>query len=543
MKTIQSGTWIAWIGLALIVAMGCEDYNLPRLDAPVLRIESVREDGLFVEVSSRIDGVERQTVRRYGLLWSRAEEELTLDNFEGIDTRESLSPDEAPTSFTSRIRRTDLQPNTPYFLRAFAVTDQRICYSEPILYANLNVQVQTGAVSYAGGSQARINGAIRISQTGIRLLAYGHCWTSEARLPTVDQDRSTRFEGQLAAEIPVASILPDLTNGQTYAIRAYATIETPQGDVVTIYGELISYSAELTNFWSSLLVSGGPTPREGAISFTIGTTAYLAGGIRYDSLGRVSVFDDCWRFSASTGWRPCRSLPAPVAYGVAFTLDDSAYLGAGFQATAVSGQDSVLASGRFFAYDPVADQWEETAPLPTVMAYGIAFTYEGKGYAGLGVANDDIWQFDPSDPTTPWTRYQSGFPGRDKEGVVALTLGGEVYVGGGASRQFWRFRGSDGWEAGPVFPGPARTLAVSVSSDTGKGYYALGLDEASNVLRDVWVFDPAQADPAMVWQELPELPAAGRIFASGFALDGQLYLGLGSASTVQSRGDFWVFSP
>ena len=72
------------------------------------------------------------------------------------------------------------------------------------------------------------------------------------------------------------------------------------------------------------------------------------------------------------------------------------------------------------------------------------------------------------------------------------------------------------------------SLSVSRSNHVAfsiadKGYICAGADAGSNILKDLWQYDPA----TNTWAQKADMPGAGRLDASGFAVGAYGYVGLG----------------
>src|ERR1044071_4100643 len=109
---------------------------------------------------------------------------------------------------------------------------------------------------------------------------------------------------------------------------------------------------------------------------------------------------------------------------ITFTIGNKLYVGGGF------------VSKCFYEYDPAADKWTKKADLPVVKckAFGVGFSINGKGYAGLGfdlpasspVCNNDLWEYDPV--ANKWTQKKD-YPGQGCDALFSFTVGNKAYVG------------------------------------------------------------------------------------------------------------------
>lgn len=123
---------------------------------------------------------------------------------------------------------TNLQPNTTYYLRAYARNTSGIAYSEPCIFTTLNgyPTVVTTLVSDIT-SQSAIAGGNVTSDGEFPVLQRGVCF-STTPLPTTADSHTTDGAGTGS----FVSHLSNLSPGTTYYYRAYAT-----NVIGTTYGE------------------------------------------------------------------------------------------------------------------------------------------------------------------------------------------------------------------------------------------------------------------------------------------------------------------
>ncbi len=199
-----------------------------------------------------------------------------------------------------------------------------------------------------------------------------------------------------------------------------------------------------------------------------GGALYVFGGV---NAGWVPQ-DNVWRLDLAKGrWETLDPMPEPVAAGAAVTIDDLIFVIAGVGteravlvldpvtgrwgrrsplpqrrehlAAAVVGRHIYVVGGRWPGegettrvdrYDPLTDVWSQVAPLIAARA-GHAVTVAGPGLLaaggevlGQGIALSSTEQFDPSADL-----WQPGPPlPRPTHGLAAVTVGGQVYLVGGA---------------------------------------------------------------------------------------------------------------
>ncbi len=141
----------------------------------------------------------------------------------------------------------------------------------------------------------------------------------------------------------------------------------------------------------------------------------------------------------------------------------------------------------FYKFDPALNQWTPIADFPGAgRETGIAYSVNGKGYVGLGVAFEntgttvfnDFWRYDPTNNT--WNQL-GNFEGGARSKAAVYVLNGSAYVGTGANDQFvflsdwWKYDpGTDNWTIQNNLGNlPPRYGAVAVVADN-KAYLVGG---------------------------------------------------------------------
>ncbi len=187
-------------------------------------------------------------------------------------------------------------------------------------------------------------------------------------------------------------------------------------------------------------------------------------------------------------------------------------------------------------YDPQRDHWEEWAPLPKPIAYGVMSEVGSKLYLIGGidekVLHHDIYRLEKQQ----WQRI-----GEAPAGVVystAVSIDSRIYVMGGgtnnndlttATNQAWCYEPKSGkWEKLPTVPGPPRV--VHAAGAIGKQIYIFGgltkkVGEPYYNLDDAYRFDTVKRQ----WTRINSLPQAARALWA-VSVGGQVYLFGGMAT-------------
>ena len=137
-------------------------------------------------------------------------------------------------SFVSNI--TGLEPNTQYYVRAYAINSQGVAYGEQRIFITLQDMslptVTTAEVTDITQTTAKSGGEVTDSGNG-DVLARGVCWSTEKN-PTLDDFYVESGTGPGAFE----SNITGLILGQTYYVRAFATNASGRA-----YGNQVTFSA------------------------------------------------------------------------------------------------------------------------------------------------------------------------------------------------------------------------------------------------------------------------------------------------------------
>lgn len=229
-------------------------------------------------------------------------------------------------------------------------------------------------------------------------------------------------------------------------------------------------------------------------------------------------------------------------YGASFTIGTKAYIFGGLNCTTPACYYNDL-----WEWDQASNIWTQRAPCPGVARRGcVAFSIGTKGYISCGsdlngVLKKDLWEWDQGSNT--WLQ-KTDFPGTAREDATAFSISGKGYVGCGKSPgpkiDWFEYNpGTDSWLPKLNFPGTGRYAAVGFSIG-GKGYQCTGFQGGANpYVGDLWEFDPI----ANSWTPRAALTGDPRIYASGFSIGTKAYIAIGYDSPTYGGlgvyNDFW----
>lgn len=138
--------------------------------------------------------------------------------------------------FISSLR--NLNPDTKYYVRAYATTSSGIIYGEELDFITealpvATVTVYTNEVTEITASTARCGG-VATSNNSVTVTKRGVCWSVTTN-PTINDNHTEDGQGLGS----FASILTSLSENTLYYVRAYATTD----DGTTTYGDVKSFTS------------------------------------------------------------------------------------------------------------------------------------------------------------------------------------------------------------------------------------------------------------------------------------------------------------
>lgn len=178
--------------------------------------------------------------------------------------------------FTSSV--TDLSPGKTYYIRAYATNSVGTAYSNQITVSTSAILpvLTTSEVFDITPTTASSGGNIT-NDGGSTITTRGVCW-STSQNPTKANSITTNGTGTGT----YTSSMNDLTPGETYYVRAYAT-----NSVGTSYGNQVTFNASITT----------PTISTTEITAITSTTATSGGNITSDGGAGVTARGVCWSTS------------------------------------------------------------------------------------------------------------------------------------------------------------------------------------------------------------------------------------------------------
>ena len=243
---------------------------------PVVKTQAVSE----IAATSAIGGGDvvedgRADVTERGVCWSIVENPTIADAH--------TSDGAGLGSFVSNI--TDLEPNTTYYVRAYATNSEGTSYGDQVNFMTLEemielATVKTSLVTSITSTTAVAGGDVT-ADGGTEVTVKGVCW-STSQEPTIEGEHTENGAGtgEFTAE------LSGLEQNTTYYVRAYAT--NKEG---TAYGEEVTF----TTLQENVVVKPIVTTLE--IAGLSQTTAVAGGNVTSDGGAEVTARGVCWSTS------------------------------------------------------------------------------------------------------------------------------------------------------------------------------------------------------------------------------------------------------
>lgn len=129
-------------------------------------------------------------------------------------------------------------------------------------------------------------------------------------------------------------------------------------------------------------------------------------------------------------------------------------------------------------------------------------------------------------------------------GMAAISTGAKAYAGlgyqpggGGAKADWWEFDpAANSWTQKANFPGGARS-AINGFAVNGKVY--VGLGSGFDYMKDLWEYDPATD----AWERKADLPGLARKSFVAFSVNGKGYVGMGKRGNNDYSSDLYEYDP
>jgi hypothetical protein len=293
--------------------------------------------------------------------------------------------------FVSNIEQ--LSQNTKYYVKAYATSSAGTGYGNEVSFTTTAVgtPVLTTVIITSITGNSAISGGNITAENGGLVTVRGVCWGTTSN-PTISDSKTTDGSGPGS----FVSNLTGLSDGTLYHIRSYAT-----NSAGTAYGEDMSFTtlgkpslttAGISGIKLSSAISGGNISSDGGSVIT-------ASGVCWSTTINPTISDSKTSDNAATGTfiSNITGLAKQTTYHVRSYATNS--VGTSY--------------GENLSFTTPEIEWVESTDFPGEARWeALSFTYNGKGYYGLGRNSNnpavenlkDFWTFDPTNST--WTRLQ-----------------------------------------------------------------------------------------------------------------------------------------
>ena len=211
-------------GYSQVFTFQTVDPAAPTLEA----IELKDSTDVSITVASKVLEVGTSQVKGIGFCWSTENQEPTM-NDASVDLTEQM--DEA--TFSTVID--ELKPGTTYYIRAYAVNEEGVGYSETFIHKTRQLPVPVLSeveVTDCTGSSITLNAQI-LEDYSTEIEGLGFCWSTESQEPTINHS-AVNLNDQIGSST-FGTTIHELAPNTTYYIRAYA-----------INGQGVGYSETVT---------------------------------------------------------------------------------------------------------------------------------------------------------------------------------------------------------------------------------------------------------------------------------------------------------
>jgi len=294
------------------------------------------------------------------------------------------------------------------------------------------------------------------------------------------------------------------------------------------------------NTWTrktDIPITGTETGHFQAVPFTLSTSAYWAGGIKWSTGTLTATCVDVFAYNLLDGTWSTKGTQYPSVSNTCIhpnlTLSGKAY-----------SLGHVTTNANFYEYDPVGDTWTQKAAYGGtsrihIVAGGVdGWIYAGTGRVG-GAPLTDWWGWNSGDNT--WTQKAS--IGAGSIGAGSMTIAGNIYRFGGNQTgsdfvQTMNMYSPSGnaWSSKASYPIKINYPAVCATEEYGYSFSGQTVYPSTSTNK-FYQYDPV----GNAWDEKATIGATGyRVFTSATAYGKDVFIGGGySDAGATYYNDWW----
>lgn len=412
--------------------------------------------------------------------------------------------------FTGTIK--GLQPNTPYYVRAFARNELGFSYSDSLTFYTVNDKptVSTDSLITLSAGTAEVGGTL-INEGESPVTEVGICWSTT---PDVTLETASHIKMTLGQEGVFNGTIAGLSGASTYYIRAYATnaAGTSYGKEVQVKTPEI-FAMDITSF-------PGNRPLLGSVAMlSIEGIGYLIGG----DLG-ANKTDQHWTYDADNNeWQQRLAFSGGARKWQTIIKSSNQSL------LAFGGlDDENKARNDLYLYSYSSNQWyllpSTNPPKPTYSATGGSISESLHYIIGGRDSSDnltrEVWKYNASGS---WARMMNDFPEPQCEGINVI-INGKIYAGLGinsanqCNKTLWSSSTelTENWqEESAAYPGD------KIAGGGAIGEFIYVIDQSNQL----WMYDIH----AKSWTKKSAPPYSKPLFM--FILRDAIYIGYNQSGT------------
>jgi N-acetylneuraminic acid mutarotase len=292
--------------------------------------------------------------------------------------------------------------------------------------------------------------------------------------------------------------------------------------------------------------ASAPMKRTEVAAATVGGKIYVVGGFEEPSLGNVlnfAITPTLEEYDPSTDrWTAKAPLPVGLHHVGIGVVGGRLYVIGGYKQSGLSVWGPVAT---VYAYDPVADNWSERAPMPTARGALSVTVHDGKLYAIGGYeGRANSAAVEAYDPLRNSWASRAPLP-TPRDHLATATAAGKIYAIGGRLKGDYHRNlsvtevydpGADTWSRARDLPTARSGITAA---EVGGRVYVFGGEGPDGTFRENEAYDAVRD----VWQAMAPMPTARHGLGSAVA-DGRIHVISGGPTPGGSFSNLnEVFSP
>ncbi len=431
---------------------------------------------------------------------------------------------EGAGEFTGRIK--NLQANTTYYVKAYAVNAYGVTYSDVTLEVTTKNEFPTLVLNTAELTATpgtlKLSGEVK-DQGDSNLTTVGICWSTSTQAPVPGTDNVQSFSSAVGV---FSGDVAGFKGGQTYYLRAYAT----NASLKTSYSKMVSITTPSV-YKEVVAFSDGTRTFGSATSFMINTSAYFFGGDTGPSYtGKL------WQYSDMEGLREMGACPEKLSWMSAVSVNLAAFVLGG-------RDDNNQLTNNFYNYSGTQNHWtkltiDENGPTAVARTFGTLLDMKLYYIGGIRknetseYVSGEVWQYNVNSGV--WIA-RPAFP-EPQYGGISFTYNNVMYSGFGITslgtmqtytKKLMKSTDAAGsWEQETTMPG-GNVIAAVVHKNL---LYVV--DDA----RYIWYYNFTTKE----WKQMSQVPSQYYPVHAMYSIGDYIYMwGLGTSKKLITYNPVW----